>query len=491
MSTNHRILVLIGLTVVGSLGWAARDNVGADGPPAPGSTPPIGTALSPQRERFLLLTDGQIISGVVTEEESLYVLTRRVGVLRFPKKRVEGVFDSILAVYQHKLAQLPESDADERFKLARWCLNAKLTAQAKEQLTKVLELNSQNRQAQLMLLSIDQQAVRIAQRQRDPEVRQTGAESMTKERPLALGSAFIQGAQREMGISSLPVIFDLPRPLAVKRSQEFVRGVDPLLQALCTKCHNEDHDGPYQLVPFKTRADRTPEALRANLDVTLQFINKENPSKSELLSSTLRPHGYGPNKRPIFPGSNDQAYQVLATWVNNLRPAGKIVSDMNRTAPGRTGTNDGETFAADREHGGREPAELALPGYSGRSERPSFAGGNSSEAKLAPSLRPGVGRGTVRDDRNDTGPMEFPIPFAVSGTKPGLPSTNPATKSSATADGAGSAKSAAPVDASKSSGQATSKDGSAAAKKPAKPVLKLDPELLQRALQSRNFNNRQ
>jgi hypothetical protein len=491
MSTNHRILVLIGLTVVGSLGWAARDNAGADEPPAPGSTRPISTALSPQRERFLLLTDGQIISGVVTEEESLYVLTKRVGVLRFPKKRVEGAFDSILDAYEFKLAQLPERDSDERFKLARWCLNVKLTAQAKEQLTKVLELNSRNRQAQLMLLSIDQQAVRIAQRQRDPEVRQTGAESMIEERPAALGSAFIQGAQREMGISSLPVIFDLPRPLAVKRAQEFDRRVHPLLQALCAKCHNGDYDGPFQLVPIKTRADRTPEAYRANLDVTLQFIDKENPSKSELLSSTLRPHGYGPNKRPIFPGSNDQAYQVLATWVNNLRPSGKVVSDMNRNASSRTGTNDGETFAADRDRLGREPAELTLPGYSGPSERPSFAGGNSGEANLPPSSRPGVGRGSVRDGSNDTGPLEFPIPFAVSGTKPGLPSTKPATKASASADGAASPKSAVTVDANKSLGQATAKNESAVAKKPGKPQLKLDPELLQRALQSRNLNNRQ
>ena len=124
---------------MGSLGWAARDNK------TPTRTSLHHRALlllsapfvSPQRERFLLATDGQIVSGVVIEEESQYIVNKRVGALRFPKKRVEGVFDSILAVYQYKLAQFPESDADERFKLARWCLSVKLTAQAKEQLTKV------------------------------------------------------------------------------------------------------------------------------------------------------------------------------------------------------------------------------------------------------------------------------------------------------------------------------------------------------------------
>ena len=50
------------------------------------------------------------------------------------------------------------------------------------------------------------------------------------------------------------------------------------------------------------------------------LIDPVDLSKSELLSSTLRPHHGGPNKRPIFPGSNDRAYQILAAWVNSLRP---------------------------------------------------------------------------------------------------------------------------------------------------------------------------
>jgi len=490
MSTNNRILVMIGLTLVGSLGWAARDNAGADEPPAPASAPALGSVRTPPRERFLLLTDGQIIQGVVSEEESQYTLTQRVGVLRFPKKRVEGTFDSILDVYQYKLGQLPEQDPDECFKLARWCLNVKLTAQAKEQLTKVLELNSKDRQAQAMLVSINQEAVRVAQRQRDPDVRQTRADSMTEGRPGALDSAVIRGAQRDLGISSLPVIFDLPRPLAIKRAQEFDRHVHPLLQALCTKCHNGEYDGPFQLVPIKSRVDRTPDAYRANLDATLQFIDPVNPSKSELLSSMLRPHGNGPNKRPIFPGSNDRTYQILATWVNSLRPS-KIGGDVTRGAAGRTETNQGESFAADRDRTSRTDADRAMPGSSASTDWPSFAAGNPRDATSPPPSRPGVGRGSVHEDPNDTGPQEFPIPFAVSGTKPTLPRSKPAPKPSANAGGDGSAKSAAPVDSHKSSGQATAKDESSAAKKSSKPQLKLDPEILQRALQSRNLNNRQ
>jgi hypothetical protein len=490
MSTNNRILVLIGLTLVGSLGWAARDNAGADEPPAPASGPALGALRTPPREQFLLLTDGQTLQGIVSEQESQYTLTQRAGVLKFPKSRVEGAFDSMLDVYQYKVQQLPERDSDERFKLARWCLKVKLKDQAREQLTRVCELNSLNKQAQAMLVSIDQESVRVAQRQRDPEVRQTRADSMTEDRPGTLDSAVINGAANALRINNLPVIFDLPQPLAIKRSQEFVRSVHQVLQLRCTKCHNGEYDGPYQLVPIKSRADRTPDAYRANLDATLRFIDPVNPSKSELLSSTLRPHGNGPNRRPIFPGSNDRAYQVLATWVNSLRPL-KNDGDVARGAAGRSQVNQGETFASDRDRISRTPGDQAMPGSSASTDWPSFAVDNPKGAAIPPPSRPGVSRRSIPEDPNDARPQEFPIPFAVSQTKPALPKSKPAPKPSTNIGGDAPAKSAAPVDADKSPGQPSAKDESAAAKKPSKPQLKLDPELLQRVLQSRKANNPQ
>ena len=191
-----------------------------------------------------------------------------------------------------------------------------------------------------MLVSIEQAATVAAFRQRDPEVRQTGADEMNDLRPSALDSAVLRRAQRELGISNLPVIFDLPVPDAIKRAEEFARYINPLLQVNCAKCHDGEYDGAFQLVSTKRRSDHTPDALRANLDATLRLVDPKNPARSELLSSTLRPHGRGQRPRPIFPGSNDPTYQILARWVQNLCPpaAGAARTGRNEVKPRPSGS---------------------------------------------------------------------------------------------------------------------------------------------------------
>ena len=86
---------------------------------------------------------------------------------------------------------------------------------------------------------------------------------------------------------------------------------------------------------------------RANLDATLRLIDQENPSKSELLASTLRAHGDGQRTRPIFPGSNDRAYQILSTWVQSLRRP-QQGGEQTRPQSARNGDEDAENFAVGR-----------------------------------------------------------------------------------------------------------------------------------------------
>jgi hypothetical protein len=502
MSTNNRIFVLIGLTMVGSMGWATAPGA-ADGPEPPAADSSPAAAAPAPREQFLLLTNGQLIQGVITQQGSQYLVRQRVGMMPFPKQRVEGVFNSVPEAGQYRVQQLPDRDYDERFKLALWCLNHKLNDQAKDLLADIVQHNPNYSQARDMLVSIGQAATRGALSPRDPDVRQTAADEMADSRPGALEAAVLRRAQRELGISNLPVIFDLPVPLAIKRAEEFARIINPLLQKNCAKCHNSKYDGPFQLVLTNNRADRTPEALRANLDATLRLVDPQKPSHSMLLSSTLRPHGRGPRPRPIFTGSNDPNYAILAAWVHNLGSPQN--GDEPNRAEGRQPRSERvETFAADRNQVGRDLPDRDEPPFSGRAARSELPAGMAAERKIPAPSRFMPGRAPIPAGAASADPEEFPLPFAITGvrpklgppdagSKPGTKSGVPPTSNSASsrapapaASSSGPAKSASPGAVSTASGEQTKgKDGTGAAKSTSKP-LTIDPKLLERALQSRN-----
>jgi hypothetical protein len=97
---------------------------------------------------------------------------------------------------------------------------------------KVLALSPGHAPARAMLAKISPSGAATASRKVDPEVRQTRAEEVAEDRPGALDSAVLRRAQQRMGLSGLPVIFDLPQPLAIRRADQFARLIHPALQPL-------------------------------------------------------------------------------------------------------------------------------------------------------------------------------------------------------------------------------------------------------------------
>ena len=269
-----------------------------------------------------------------------------------------------------------------------------------------------------------------------------------------------------------------------------------MLQAYCVKCHDGNYDRDFQLVPIKNRAGQTKEALRANLDATLRIIDQDNLAKSELLTASLRAHGKGPRNRPIFPGSNDKAYQILSAWVQSLRSPSDI-KEAARAQAARTGADNGEAFAAGRERIGADGAESDLPAVSSGGRRPPLAAGTPSASRIPPPT-PFVPRGNVSPEgANQEPPDDFPLPFVLTGKKPNIAapksasapaaqsSRNDGSSSPAPPAGAGTPKSGSPADAAKNGDQAKADDPASAAKKKRKPVT-IDPSILERALQNRN-----
>jgi hypothetical protein len=201
-----------------------------------------------------------------------------------------------------------------------------------------------------------------------------------------------------------------------------------------------------------------------------------------LLSSTLRPHGKGARPRPIFPGSNDKAYKVLAEWANHLVAPNEGDGAPHRE-PSRDSAESDEVFAVDRN---RSTAVLPTKDAAALTRMPA-----SARYATAP------GGPVIRQDPSD--PQEFPIPFAVSGVKPKLPPLKDSAKASAKRPSAADALKAPGARASTkppplpddddddAPAPPKRKSGTDAGKTPAKPIS-IDPKLLEKALQNRNAN---
>ena len=461
-------LLKAGLSALGLFGVAVS---GLADPPAfvPPDQATSAAPVSESEDAVLLMSDGQVFRGKVTETAKGYLIRQKGNTFPKPRASVQGVFHSLDEAYRFQANHVPARDPDEQMKLARWCMTNGLMAEAKTHLNVVAALSPRS-PAKQMLEGIELAEARSAPK--DADIRRTAAEAPREMPPSAARPG------RRPAPSGPPQIFDLPPTLAVRRANEFSLHVQPVLQRVCAGCHNENHAGEFQLVQFRSKHDKTPESFRMNLDATLRLVNPENPGKSELLSSCLRPHGDGPRKRPIFLGSNNPDYQVLSRWVNSLktqRPGAESAAIAADRPPA-----DDEVFAAERTVN-RNPTlsdqASLLPNLAG------VPNPLNVPPQQIPPKRYVPGQGFVTETTPPSAD-EFPVPFAVGGGSP--PKPKPAQPAPGTGAPPAELPSLpatsipAPIPAPRSA--APAKDARKGAPKP----VKINEELLQQVLQNRN-----
>ena len=301
MSPKNTILT-VGLTALGLFGYAAT-RAAYSGAPVPPSGP-VAAPASSVTPSVLLLNNGRILQGPIERDQDDYVISQNGGKIRFNKSQVEDVFNSMVDVYKYKLAQIPDNDPDEHMKLARWCLGQNLTTEARAELKAVLDISPRSNDASMMLASINVAEARAAARPRvDPGLVQTkvdmpDAVDRGESRPAEIDPQVLRRAGKEFGPVGLPVIFDLPQVVAVKRAQEFTNVVHSVLQDNCAKCHNEKYEGNFQLVQVKRKRDMTADVIRAADDV--RRVGHANISFHRLSRSRIRSISRSGVFMPVF-----------------------------------------------------------------------------------------------------------------------------------------------------------------------------------------------
>lgn len=402
MSPKNRLLA-VGLSALGLALPATR--VVADEPTAPASPTPAAAPSPAEAPTVLLLSNGRTINGSVVQDDGGYVVRHEIGEVRFKRREVEGAFPSLKAAFEHKLARTPERDPSERLKLARWCLDQSLNAEAKQVLEGLVRLDPDDREAKAMLYNLTVSLDRA--KLLDAEVARAGAEVETgggPDEPRALDLSGVRGRK----VGGVPVIFDLPSALAIRRSQEFARAVHGELQRRCIGCHNESTpDTAFRLLRARTRRDASNEVLlRHNLDAVVALVNPDDLSDSPILNLAFKPHG--PKRNPLFTGPNDTAYRVLANWVMSLEaPASAPKSEPTRAvgfapegpAPPAEGFATARTKSRPKAKSPTKPKaagdleaeeELIGPGKDAdyNTLSPLYGGPNAAKVKSKPSPRP-------------------------------------------------------------------------------------------------------
>jgi hypothetical protein len=413
---------LVGLAIAG-LCWLPTLGVVEAAPQSPGAavaaSPAKGAAASPV---IVLLTDGRLLPGELSEDGTSYLLKQQAGTLRLARKQVEGVFDSIEAIFKYKRDRIAENDPDEHRKLALWCLTHRLNAEARAELEQVLSLNPNDRQARAQMFNLKAaEARRTEGGSRDDAVVQTagGTSDLAIAHPRR---------GRPVGSVGPPAIFDLPPVLAVKRYQEFALTVHPELQKRCAGCHHERSNLPFQLVrAVSTRDQLNDLVLRANLDATLALVDRQDPARSPLLVASVLPHR-GLNKS-ILESTNHPTYRALAQWVagvSSSQPQFEVSPLASGSVSPATGAAPpgGGGFATRRGTATPVEAELPMLAPTPPSQQPPSPG-TAQGSQPAPKVRvTSIQTGQVQHP-GVPAEMAFPTSPLVGGTG-NPPATTPA-----------------------------------------------------------------
>ena len=290
------------------------------------------------------------------------------------------------------------------------------------------------------------------------------------------------GARRGLGVNDLPIIFDLPPGAALKRAQEFQNYVHPVVQTYCAKCHNDRYEGNFHLIGFKTRVERTPDTIRANLDAVLGLVDRENPAQR-----TTRQFAPSARRGPQHPADFRGIEQPCLPDLGRLgeQSPGPASPDRRASPPVPP-----RPAAAPKTSPSAGPGSTGGPWKSSRCTADRRLVGRSRIPSRSPSRRCDTrpGQGFVDDSNAD--PAQYPIPFAVSGVRPNLPPLD--GQPAADVARPKTAKAAAPAppnieglpagaladQAAAAAIEAGEDEPVATVKKPAKK-LKIDPALLQ------------
>ena len=240
--------------------------------------------------RVLVLFDGRVVTGNITEQNGGYfVLQANGGQVFMPFDVIRLAATSLAEAYEKQRDTLKRPTAGDHLTLAQWCFDNKLHDEAKEQLAAALRLEPQRSDARSLLKQVAAaQENAAAGAPRDGQADATAAAS---------SSRAMSGLQPAT-------------------SGDFTRRIQPVLVNKCgnATCHGSASNNSFHLLnPGLARRQRRLETEQ-NLTATLGQIDRERPDLSPLLRKPQDRESLV--HRGVFIGPlGDGQIKMLQEWV--------------------------------------------------------------------------------------------------------------------------------------------------------------------------------
>jgi hypothetical protein len=251
-------------------------------------------SASPARG-MLLLRNGETIEGTITREDGLYIVDLPNGRIRVKAADVDLVCSSLEEGYRRKRAAIQVGNVHDHLDLAQWCLRHNLIGFATVELADATVAEPKN-----PMIAVLQHRLKMAMEPPPP------AEPRS---PSAAGPSNDELDRMIRG---------MPRGVV----ETFTQSVQPVLLNHCATsgCHGPQSTTGLRLCRVPAGRSSTRRTTQRNLYSVLQFVNRENPTASKLLTAATKPHGTA--QHAIFGEREALQYQRMVDWATLIaRPA--------------------------------------------------------------------------------------------------------------------------------------------------------------------------
>jgi hypothetical protein len=317
-----------------------------------------------------LLRNGRLLQGRIVRRADRYIVVVPSGEIVVRATEVQQHCRDIEEAYRLKRASARPDSAQDHIELAQWCHKYGLPDLAMEELGEARMIDP----GHPMLGLVDRQ-LRLAASEKGP--------------------AAPPGKPRVTG----PSVQDLDRMVRAmppKTVETFTQVVQPMLVNHCgsATCHAAPAQNRFRLLrpPVGTLPSR--RLTQRNLYAVLEWVNRDDPGKSPLLTIPSAPHGT--TRAPVFANNHTAMYQQLSDWCYRVSRTGSPAVGVSYEQPAGTARNEPGSASAVRAALRAERTQQREAAKSTMRERDAetlhpFSAGRAEELRLPDRFGPQTG----------------------------------------------------------------------------------------------------